>query len=236
MHDQIRPISRYLESACAIAASAPAVAGGPRWLRAYTGRASARVLVAARSPCVNAGVKIPRFAGEKIHQSMLLARRPGTGRGGEEIEEPEEHFQDFDASPRATRFVVCSTTCSISKLLLQSFKMPLPRFYALHSEAKIKFRRALIDRLRWPLVVFVLRRPLSPRVMRSVVNLHRSFAFRSQLLEYAERIVRYDFEVGLVSKIRFFTRILNIISAPILPRRPRYTDVFARRFRRDAGR
>ena len=37
-----RSITRCLESACAIAASAPAVAGVPRWLRAYRGRASAR--------------------------------------------------------------------------------------------------------------------------------------------------------------------------------------------------
>ena len=37
-----RAITRCLESACAIAASAPAVAGVPRWLRAYRGRASAR--------------------------------------------------------------------------------------------------------------------------------------------------------------------------------------------------
>ena len=37
-----RSFTRCLESACAIAASAPAVAGLPRWLRAYRGRASAR--------------------------------------------------------------------------------------------------------------------------------------------------------------------------------------------------
>jgi hypothetical protein len=42
VHDQMRAITRCLESACAIAASAPAVAGVPRWLRAYRGRASAR--------------------------------------------------------------------------------------------------------------------------------------------------------------------------------------------------
>ena len=37
-----RSFTRCLESACAIAASASAVAGVPRWLRAYRGRASAR--------------------------------------------------------------------------------------------------------------------------------------------------------------------------------------------------
>jgi hypothetical protein len=38
----VRSILRCLESACTIAASAPAVAGVPRWLRAYRGRTSAR--------------------------------------------------------------------------------------------------------------------------------------------------------------------------------------------------
>ena len=35
-------VEHILQAACAIAASAPAVAGLPRWLRAYRGRASAR--------------------------------------------------------------------------------------------------------------------------------------------------------------------------------------------------